>query len=50
MTRTYRLCRHGVLLRALALGWILSADLGAVHGEWSVLVEWPHPGEGPWPA
>jgi hypothetical protein len=47
---TFRYCNHTLLLRVLALGWIYSADLGEVHGEWSVLVEWPHEGAAPWPA
>jgi len=46
--RTFRLCRHSDLLRVLALGWVYSADLGEVHGAWSVLVEWPHEGEASW--
>jgi hypothetical protein len=40
MTRTFRYCKWSDLDDALRLGWIVSADLGPVHGKWSVLVEY----------
>jgi len=31
---------HGDMLRRLAEGWQPVADLGHVHGEWSLLMWW----------
>lgn len=28
-------------------GWIIVADLGPVHGHWSVLMRWTRPGRPP---
>ena len=43
-----RYVAHGELLRFLALGWRISNDLaGSHHGEYAVLMEWPHESEPP---
>ena len=39
-TRVYRYCRFADLPDALALGWMVAADLGPTHGYWAVLVVW----------
>jgi len=36
----FRIVRHEYLLARLAQGWRYAADLGPVHGEWSVLMWW----------
>lgn len=45
MTGTYAYVRHSHLLLALALGWVWAADLGEIHGHWSVLMRWAGDGE-----
>jgi hypothetical protein len=39
MTRIFRYCRWHDLERMLKAGWFISADLGAPHSHYSVLVE-----------
>lgn len=39
-TRWYRMVPHERIPAYLALGWMVVADLGPVHGEWSVLMRW----------
>jgi hypothetical protein len=39
MTRTFRYVRHERILDYLNLGWMVVADLGPTHGEWSVFME-----------
>jgi hypothetical protein len=38
--KTYRYVRWNRLADYLHLGWLPVADLGAYHGQWSVLCEW----------
>ena len=34
----YRYIRHQHVAAHLALGWMIAADLGPTHGQWSVLM------------
>ena len=38
--RTFAFIRWERLPVALALGWLPCADLGPIHGHWSLLCEW----------
>lgn len=38
--RTYRYVPHYLLPDYLSLGWLVIADLGDYHGQFSVLCEW----------
>jgi len=40
MTRIFRFVTWPVLEDFLLLGWMVVADLGPTHGEWSCLCEW----------
>ena len=37
-TGLFRVVRHDDVARRLAMGWMVTADLGPVHGHWSVLM------------
>lgn len=37
----YRYVVYGRVPTYEALGWLFAADLGPVHGSWSVLMRWP---------
>lgn len=39
-TRWFRMVVHERVADYLALGWLQVADLGPIHGEWSVLMQW----------
>jgi len=41
----FRYVRHEDRQAYEAAGWAFAADLGPVHGEWSVLMEWIGDGE-----
>lgn len=41
----YRYVRHAERAAYEARGWRFAADLGPVHGEWSVLMIWAGEGE-----
>jgi hypothetical protein len=38
---TYRYARISQAEDWLRLGWVVVADLGPAHGQWSVLAYWP---------
>ena len=38
--RIFRYVNHERVVEFLALGWIVRADLGNYHGEFSLLMEW----------
>ena len=40
MTRTFRYVTYDRIPDYLALGWLVVADLGHPHSQWSVLCEW----------
>lgn len=40
MNKTFRYVAHGRAVDMARLGWLPVADLGPVHGEWSILMEW----------
>ena len=40
MIRTFRYVIHQSIPAYLKLGWMVVADLGPIHGEWSMLLEW----------
>lgn len=40
MTRTFRYIPHDLIPDYLLLGWMIVADLGPIHGCYSVLGEW----------
>lgn len=40
MTGIYRIVRNDSMLLCLAQGWTVAADLGPIHGSWSVLLKW----------
>jgi hypothetical protein len=37
---TYHFVRHKSVPTFLQLGWVVCADLGPTHGEWSCLMRW----------
>jgi hypothetical protein len=41
VSRTFRYVLHERIADSLCLGWMVVADLGPVHGVWSVLMEFP---------
>lgn len=41
MTRLLRYVVHARIADYLALGWMVVADLGPMHGAYSVLMAWP---------
>ncbi len=45
MIEFYRHVRHSERAAYEARGWRFAADLGPVHGEWSVLMIWAGEGE-----
>ena len=45
--RWFRYVRHAERERYEREGWLFADDLGPTHGRWSVLMEWPGPGEPP---
>lgn len=47
MIRWYRYVRHHKIAEYEARGWIVCADLGPTHGQWSVMMEWTGPDEPP---
>jgi hypothetical protein len=40
LSGTYHFVRHRNVSDFLQLGWIVCADLGPTHGEWSCLMRW----------
>jgi hypothetical protein len=42
MTREglYRYVTHNLVPDYLRLGWMAAADLGPIHGQWSILMFW----------
>ena len=40
-----RMVKHPQRAAYEALGWVWDADLGPIHGHWSVLMRWPFPGD-----
>jgi hypothetical protein len=44
----YRYCRYARVAEAEALGWQNLGPLPGNHGNYAVLMFWPHSGEGPW--
>lgn len=38
--RWFRYVRHADALAYWRAGWAFAADLGRIHGHWSVLMEW----------
>lgn len=38
--RTFRYVVHSRIADYLRLGWLIVADLGHPHNQWSVLAEW----------
>lgn len=47
MIRWFRYVRHVDRKLFEEAGWLVAADLGPTHGHWSVLMEWPGPGDPP---
>ena len=47
MISWFRYVRHDQVARREAEGWVTVADLGPVHGFWSVLMQWTGTGEAP---
>jgi hypothetical protein len=45
MIRWFRYVSYSSLLVRLVEGWAPVADLGPIHGHWSVLCEWQGGGE-----
>jgi hypothetical protein len=39
-TRFYKYVLHHLVTAYEDLGWLAVADLGPIHGEWSILMEW----------
>lgn len=39
-TRWFRMVLHERIPEYLALGWLVVADLGPIHGEWSMMMQW----------